>query len=330
MNHLIPAATLALSALLSVPHARSEETTYRGFCDASAAVALDAKHFVVANDDRHALTVYQLGNPKAIACVGLIKGGNECQVKPGTKTDIEGAARIGNRIYWISSHAGKKAEQQQFLVTDVLQRDAGPTVTAVTPAKLDQLGFSAALNKIIKQAVDREKWGGLNIEGLAASTREQLLIGFRNPLDAAGNALLLQLDNPSEVFDKGAVPAFGLLHRIDLDGRAIRSIERVGSQLVIVAGPPEGKGKDKGFALYILPEQALAGEGVITPSRYSADYFGKRVPPQGDMHPEAVFATGRDNEVYILSDDGKKCKDAHGEKSFRGFALTLPAPNPNR
>lgn len=48
------------------------------------------------------------------------------------------------------------------------------------------------------------------------------------------------------------------------------------------------------------------------------------------MHPEAVFATGRDNEVYILSDDGKKCKDAHGEKSFRGFALTLPAPNPNR
>ena len=48
------------------------------------------------------------------------------------------------------------------------------------------------------------------------------------------------------------------------------------------------------------------------------------------MHPEAVFATGRDNEVYILSDDGKKFKDAHGEKSFRGFALTLPAPNPNR
>ena len=39
----------------------SERLTYRGPCDASAAVALDADHFVVGNDEDAVLRVYRRG-----------------------------------------------------------------------------------------------------------------------------------------------------------------------------------------------------------------------------------------------------------------------------
>ena len=95
MNRLIRAATAILMLQLTAAHSQAEETRYRGLCDASAAVALGPKHFVVADDDHHMLTIYQRGKPEAVTCVDLIKDSGEClrSGKP-TKSDIEGAARI--------------------------------------------------------------------------------------------------------------------------------------------------------------------------------------------------------------------------------------------
>jgi hypothetical protein len=71
MNHQIPAIALLLASILTAIPAHAETTRYRGFCDASAAVALGPRHFVVADDDRDILTIYPLGKPDATASVDL-------------------------------------------------------------------------------------------------------------------------------------------------------------------------------------------------------------------------------------------------------------------
>ena len=315
--------TLLMAAPVHAVHA--EETRYLGLCDASAAVGLGAGHFVVADDDRHVLTIYQRGKPDAVACVELLRNSGECLPKAkATKSDIEGAARIGNRIYWISSHARNqdgevKVQRRQFFATDVLASAASPTVSAATPPYprlVEDIAADprfAVLGTASKQAIDPEKPGSLNIEGLAATPDGQLLIGFRNPLSARKEALLLPLKNPAAVIDQAARPVFGDLIALDLGERGIRSIDFVDSRFVIIAGPLGDKKSGKGFALY-----TWSGKAADSPQRVKKIDFA-------DRHPEALFAATGKNEIYVLSDDGNQCKDTGpGEKSFRGFSLTLP------
>ncbi|MHC5082382.1 MAG: DUF3616 domain-containing protein, partial [Planctomycetota bacterium] len=82
--------------------------TFYGAADASAAVFLDAEHFVMANDETNVLRTYRIDNPKApVASLDL----NEILfVDPASpEVDIEAAARVGDRIYWISSHGRNKS-----------------------------------------------------------------------------------------------------------------------------------------------------------------------------------------------------------------------------
>ena len=324
-NYPISVTALLLNTLLMVAPVHAEETRYLGLCDASAAVALGARHFVVADDDRHVLTIYQRGKPEAVACVELLGNSGECLPKAkATKSDIEGAARIGDRIYWISSHARNqdgeiKVQRRQFFATDMLASAPSPTVSAATPPYTRLVEDIAAeprfavLGSASKQAIDPEMPGGLNIEGLAATPDGQLLIGFRNPLSARKEALLLPLRNPAAVIDQAAKPVFGDLIALDLGERGIRSIDFVNSRFAIIAGPLGDKKSGKGFALY-----TWSGKAADSPQRV------KKIDFSG-MHPEALFAAAGKNEIYVLSDDGNQCKDTKpGEKSFRGFSLTLP------
>src|SRR3954471_14224711 len=82
--------------------------TYGEMCDASAAVALDDKHFAVADDEGNTLRVYKRGEEAPVReyDVGKFLGN-----KKRTESDLEGAARVGDRIYWISSH-GRNREGQ--------------------------------------------------------------------------------------------------------------------------------------------------------------------------------------------------------------------------
>ena len=329
MNNNCPmcVAALFLNTLLMTAPVHAEATRYLGLCDASAAVALGARHFVVADDDRHVLTIYQRGKPEAVACVELLENSGECLPKAkvkATKSDIEGAARIGNRIYWISSHARNqdgeiKVQRRQIFATDMLAGAASPTVSAATPPYTLLVEHIAAeprfavLGLASKQTIDPEMPGGLNIEGLAATPDGQLLIGFRNPLSVRKEALLLPLRNPAAVIDQSAKPVFGDLIALDLGERGIRSIDFVNSRFAIIAGPWGDKKSGKGFALY-----TWSGKMADSPQRVKKIDFS-------DMHPEALFAAAGKNEIYVLSDDGNQCNDTRpGEKSFRGLSLTLP------
>jgi hypothetical protein len=84
---------------LVFPAASGEPQTYRGLCEASTAVFLDDTHFAVASDETNIIRIYTRGDTSV---------GTESDFQTTTgfdKSDIEASARVGDRIYWLSSHS---------------------------------------------------------------------------------------------------------------------------------------------------------------------------------------------------------------------------------
>src|SRR5215470_6348809 len=126
-------AILVVTCATGLPQparAQPDIFTYKGMCDASAAVALDAEHFIVAGDESNRLQIYKRGRPGPVGSVGLsdFLGAKK-------ESDLEGAAMVGNRIYWISSHGrnskGKFQESRhRFFATDITAGQP-PSVTPI-------------------------------------------------------------------------------------------------------------------------------------------------------------------------------------------------------
>lgn len=313
------ALTAVLVTALSAPTLAQEMSTYSGPCDASAAAALGADHFVVANDERNTLYVYLRGQMQAVGSVELSKF---LGTRADEESDIEGAAAVGTRIYWITSH-GRDSKgrfqpgRHRFFATDVLPGRT-PTLKPIGEPYVKLLRDMAAsdalkpykLGDAARLAAEAE--GGLNIEGLAATPAGGLLIGLRNPL-VRQRALVIPLQNPGEVV-KGLSARFGKPIELDLGRRGIRSIDLVGSSYLIVAGPPADNGN---FALYRWSGQ---------PGDAAVPLAGSNL---GDLRPEALFAIPQTGRVQLLSDDGGikiagvKCKKLpHARQSFRSLIVT--------
>jgi len=318
LNNTTIAALLAVG--LAAPASAQQVTTFNGPCDASAAVALDAAHFIVANDENNTLHVYRQDQPTPVASLNLA---NFLGTATDEESDIEGAAAIGSRIYWITSHGrnskGKaRPARQRFFATDLVPGQP-PTVKPVDRAYTELLSDMLAaetlkpyrLGDAARLAAEAD--GGLNIEGLAATGDGKLLIGLRNPLRQQ-RALLIPLDNPDEVI-AGKRARFGEPILFDLGQRGIRSIERVASSYLIVAGPTADRGS---FALY----------------RWSGRRADAPTPVTGidlkNLRPEALFANPDSNRVQLLSDDGGiviggiECKSLPGtSQTFRSLSITI-------
>lgn len=301
-----PAALLLIAA-----SAAGAQTRYEGLCDASAAVALDARHFVVADDEHNKLSVYQRGAAKRMDQVDLTF------LQADKESDLEGAAQIGGRIYWIASHARNSSgevrkDRHRFFATAIVGTAVKPVGKPYTGLLADLLATQALAPLKLAEAAGRaaEAEGGLNIEGLAAAADGSLLIGLRNPIPQ-GKAIVVPLLNPAELVDGKGPARFGAAIRLDLGGRGVRSIERVGSGYVIAAGPPADVGT---FAVY-----RWSGKPGDAPSHVQLEL--------GTLRPEALFASP-DGQLTLLSDDGgvpvgkKACKDAaKARRSFRAFDI---------
>jgi hypothetical protein len=310
---------LTLLACAAASALGAQVAAYDGACDASAAVALDRQHFIVGNDETSALAVYLRGQPAPVAAVQL---GKFLGVGGKAEADIEGAAALGNRIYWITSHArdskGRaQPDRQRFFATEVVP---GPTPRVAPVGRpyarlLDDLLATPALAPYGLAAAARlpaEAEGGLNIEGLAATPDGRLLIGLRNPLPR-GRALLIPLENPAEVIDQGQRARLGAPIELELGQRGIRSIELVGDVYYVVAGPPANEGS---FALY-----RWSGKAQEAPTTVAGVSLG-------DLRPEAMFAVPGGGELQLISDDGglrvggTECKDLPpARQTFRSLTL---------
>ena len=303
-----------------------EKRIYCEACDASAAVRIgSSSYFAAASDEDNVLRVYdrnRAGVPTARLDVTDFLTLGESKDLEG---DIEGAAQLGNRIYWIGSHGrnskGKKRPMRQRLFATTV-RETGQGVTLATVGQpyadlLDDLRTCSALAAFdLDQAAGRapEDMGGLNIEGLAGTADQGLLLGFRSPIPD-GRALVVSIANPAQVVDGKARADVGLAGQLALGGRGIRAIEFIQATrtYLIVAGSADDT---RDFAIY-----HWRGTSDAAPERL-------RVPGLDDLNPEELMISGSDPLgllVDLFSDDGtRECKDVAVERrTFRGTTVSV-------
>ena len=311
------------AAGLSVP------TTYRGMCDASAAVSLNADLFAVANDEDNVIRVY-LRQPDSMPAFTFDMTSFLQIGKKSPEADLEGCATIGDLVYWITSHGrnakGKDAPNRErffatsFSITNGLVRMkpfgrpyALLLDDLVREPKLSRFNLGAAA-----QRAPKEK-DALNIEGLTSTPEGHLLIGFRNPIPG-GKALLVPLLNPQEIVS-GRLARFGEPVLLDLGGFGIRSIGHHGGRYLIIAGSFDSDGESRAYEWKGGASAPTAIEGVRFPG----------------LNPEGLTFESQDGqtEYYVLSDDGtlkiggvdcKKLKDPR-QRQFRGYTLDLGKPS---
>ncbi len=299
----------------------TQPRTFLECCDASAAVALDNHRFVVGDDETSVLRVYDWtrgGRPiQSFDLQQFLnpKGGEG-------ETDIEAAAKLGDHVYWLTSHgksqSGKARPDRNRLFATVFRTNE-TTVSMELVGKpyekllkdliadphLTQFGFRSATKRAPKE--DQS----LNFEGLCATAQGNLLLGFRNPL-VDGKALLIPLLNPLEITSGNARASFGPPILLDLGGLTIRDLVSRAGSIYILAGPWKG-GQER--RIYRWDGKSPQVE-LVTP--ITLDRF----------HSEALFAFPNQspNLFTVLSDDGSRkagdvpCKDLPiAQREFRGF-----------
>ena len=285
-----------------------------GTCDASAAVALTETLFAVGSDEDSILRIYRNDQPgPALEKVNLTAALKVDRKFP--ETDLEGAARVGDRVYWITSHGRNqdgedRPSRRRFFATDlkvegeqVRLQFVGASCTWLLSDLARDPRYAAFR---LAQAGTRapKAPGGLNIEGLCAATDGSLMIGFRNPVPD-GQALVAPLLNPGAVIE-GHPARFGDPILLDLGGYGIRDLGMLDGQGVIIAGAYDGKGKQR---LYVW------GGAGQTPRRIEGLRFR-------ELNPEAVvlYPGNGPRRIQILSDDGTRKVESKPRKDVTGVA----------
>lgn len=311
-----------------------KELQHQGICDASGAIALDDQHFVVGNDEDNILRVYDSttsGKPVSWGShsdAGIDINSYFVNVINNKEADIEGAAQLDGIIYWITSHGrnseGKlRPKRHQFFGNLISLDEEGQSLKQVGVSYtrlIEDMLQDDRLKHYDLEAAEKlppKAKGGLNIEGLSATSHGELLIGFRNPI-SQGKALLLPLKNPQDLLEKENARAFfGSPIELDLKGLGIRSIDywKDRSLYIIIAGAYDSGDQ---FSLYQWSELDEDLQEIKIPSMPS------------DFRPESVlFYPNQPNRFQILSDDGSimrsggfSCKDLekdHPQKYFRSL-----------
>lgn len=268
MTKMVTTALCTIFQLTLVPamaETATEPVVYYGGCECvTAAVAVDNDAFVAACRDDNVLRVYaRNGSAKPLASLDL---SGFLQVEGGASARIEGAARMGDRIYWITSHARDeqgviRPERYRFFATTIDRSGGRIAVKAVgqpyktlihelvdrhtvRTLRLDMATqFDQELTAESRRRLSPSE-EGLNIEALCASFNSEILIAFRNPrplrvITGTPHALIVPVDNAAEMMEKAEAPIFGEGILWDLGGLGIMSFEYSAFHraFFILAGP---------------------------------------------------------------------------------------------
>jgi hypothetical protein len=298
---------------------------YRGMCDASAVEFLTDDLFVTGNDEDNVLRIYSRSAGGLPAQTLDFSPFYRLQKKKA-EIDLEGSAKLGDAVYWISSHgANAKGKLQpsrhRFFAMQVVTNGSRPGLKPVgmlytgllrdliSEPSLASLNLAAAARKPPKAR------DALNIEGLAATPEGHLLIGFRNPIPQ-GKALILPLLNPQEV-TAGRRARFGGPVMLDLGGLGVRSMVSVEDGYLIVAGSFDSQGRS---TLYHWDG------GTGKPRLLTATGL------PGNPEALAVVEHGGERSLFVLNDDGtrqiggedcKRLKDVM-LRTFRAYTMPMP------
>jgi hypothetical protein len=306
-------------------YALSAPVIFRGACDASGAAGLPGGFVAVADDEDNRLRIYDAA--RGGRAVEVIDTGRHLAGTPGAgdEMDLEGAATVGSRVYWIASHARKKSgrlapSRLNLFASDIVSDGGGRLAFAGRPyfrlledlirdpvlARYN-LGGAARLSPVVP--------GGLNIEGLTDTLEDgHLLLGFRSPVPG-GRALLVPITNPVEIVERGEPPRFGAPLELNLEGRGLRTIASIDDAYWIVGGSVGDRS---------LPSRLYRWDGSGSPVWLDSVELG-------DLNVEAIATVTVEGHtrLLLLSDDGgrlvqgKRCKKLRDDaaKSFRGVWL---------
>ena len=281
---------------------------YRGMCDASAAVAIDASHFIVANDEDNVLRIFHIDKEHPVRKYDMSGFLGISYDDKSPESDIEGAARIGEFIVFITSHGRDKKgrlrtnRHQLFAVKVDKQLNIIPVgkpynslmndLTRVKSLKKISL-YNAYLPNDKKEEKLAPKIAGVNIEGLASIPgTEQCIIGFRNPIPDE-KALLIVLENPLQVLLDKEEPRFGKTMFLSLGNRGIRSIIfHPGLQKYVLVGGSSGSTNRS--QLFLWSGEEKDQPDLIIGGFSNADNY----------NPEAVILYPDSKMLQLLSDDG--------------------------
>lgn len=286
-----------------------EEHDHVGICDASGVVAISDDEFAVADDELNSLLVYNLNTsgPQQSSLelsdfLNLRKhvDTNENRAPKAPKeADLEGATRIGDVIYWISSHGrnrkGKKAKaRMQFFATRIHNDGANRVLVPLGSPYTHLLEDLIAAPQHRPFQLDRAAMlppkaeGGLNIEAVANMPNGHLLIGFRSPT-IAGKSLIVELENPAGII-AGEAAVFGRPRLIKLDG-GIRAMASEADAYMIIGNQ---LGAEEGQSSLFLWDGDSDEVEKVSNLTFT------------DFNPEAiaVFPDEKGGQILLLSDDG--------------------------
>jgi uncharacterized repeat protein (TIGR01451 family) len=324
---------------------------HTGVSDGSASVAVDANYMFVADDENQGLRLYNRaasGLPVYVLDVTPSLGFTDLG---HPEADLEGAAQVGNRIYWLasqdnSSSGAIRPNRYRFFATDVTGTGAAATLSYVgryDGLRTDLLnwdssnahGLGANHYGLVASAAsgvlpEEPDGSGFNIEGfvMAPGSTTTGYISFRAPISPAASrtkALIVPVTNvPSLVTaNPSAGPAtFGAPIELDLGGRGIRDIAKNSNdQYLIVAGPASETGT---FALY-----TWSGIPTDAPVLRSANLSG--LNPEGiaevsvGLSASSVVQLITDGGDTVLYGDGIIAKELSQPnfKKFRSDLVTL-------
>lgn len=257
--------TLHYAASAAVQNA-ADTRYFTGSSDASAAVDVGGGYVVVADDESNTLRMYD----RSASGAPVKTWDFSSQLGVSKEIDIEGAARVGNTIYWTGSLGNNKdgeykADRNTVFTTTVTGSGASTQLAlggsykklrddlvAWDHAGGDRYGFTAATasGQVPKQ-ID-----GFNVEGLefAPGSTTTAYIGFRAPLvppKAGGKALIVPVTNFDKVVGSGAKAVMGTPIELDLGGLSIRDIRKnAADQYLIVAGSWAADDNSDPYAVY--------------------------------------------------------------------------------
>jgi hypothetical protein len=297
--------------------------TYRETCDGSGALALDFDHFLDVNDENQDARVYVRAMDAAPLQTLDLAG--PLGLAPTDEADLEELARVGARIFAITSH-GRRTNGQldraryRFAAFDLSGAPPSVALTGAghTTQLLDHMLVSgnwdtpnAAVIAALEASSDladndvnslAPEIDGTNIEGLASNNAGALLIGFRNPRPA-NRAIVVRLVNP-DATAAGMTARFGDATTLDLGGLGIRSMawSPAHAAILIIAGSHAGGGP---YKLY-----RWTGAFAAQPT------FVADISAPAQAAPEAVVPYPGTRDVQIIFDggdadvNGSECKDA--------------------
>lgn len=304
---------------------------FTGAADASASVAVDANYMLIADDENQALRLYDRANSGLpVSQFDVTANLQLTDIAGGVprEVDIEGATRVGNRIYWLGSHSNAsngnlRPNRYRLFATDLSGSGSSTTLGYVgryDNLRTDLINWDTSnshgkgsnyygLSVSAATGIAPERDDGFNIEGFSLAPSgvapNTVYIGFRAPIvptNLRSKALIVPVTNFASLVsgNPSLGPAsFGAPIELDLGGRGIRSLECNDQGCLIVGGATAGGGNFRLFTWSGNPANApVLRDADLTALNSDGSFEGIVELPTG------AIGTWAAQQVQLAVDNG--------------------------